>query len=84
MASQTKKVLIGTHVRVSDAKNRSLLGLYGTIVDETKNTLLIKTSKGVKRVLKDGVTLEFAHERIRLKGDHLLGRPEERIKKKLR
>ena len=77
-----KKGIIGKHVRVCLATNPSLIGMQGMVVDETKHTLLVKTERGTKRVLKELVTLELPKEGIRIKGSLLKGRPEERIKKK--
>ncbi len=82
MALIEKQGLIGMAARVSDARNRSLVGLTGVIVDETKYTLTIKTEKGVKQVPKKGITLELPATRVRIKGERLLGRQEERIKKR--
>ena len=84
MGSIIKTSIIGVGIRVSSARNPSLVGLSGTIVDETKHTLLVETSRGVKRLLKDAVVLELPKERIRIKGSLLVGRPEERIKRKSR
>lgn len=81
MVSILKQELIGATVRVSNARNRTLIGLTGIIIDETKHMIIIKTEKGAKRLIKDAVTLEFPNQRVRVKGNLFLGRPEERIKK---
>ena len=75
--------LIGLEVEVVDAKNKSLIGIKGKIVDETKNTFVIETNGKEKNLLKDQVTLiiNFKKEKIRAEGKLFLGRPEERIKK---
>ena len=48
-----KEELIGLETEVIDAKNKSLIGIKGRIVNETKFTLHIRTAKGIKRVLKE-------------------------------
>lgn len=75
--------LIGVDVEVADAKNKSLVGIRGTVVDETKNTLVIETAAGEKTVLKESVVLKIRvnGEDILVAGTHLAGRPEDRIKK---
>lgn len=75
--------LIGLEVEVVDAKNKSLIGIKGKIVDETKNTFVIETNGKEKNLLKDQVTLiiDFKKEKIRVEGKLFLGRSEERIKK---
>jgi ribonuclease P protein subunit POP4 len=35
--------LIGLNVKIIDAKNKSLIGITGKIIDETKNLLFIET-----------------------------------------
>jgi ribonuclease P protein subunit POP4 len=78
--------IIGLHVHIIEAKNPSIKGIEGRIVDETKNTITIETSKGVKRIIKKDVTLDIRTKNgsVKLSGEDLLGRPEERIKKKKR
>lgn len=75
--------LIGLEVEVVNAKNKSLIGIKGKIVDETKNTFVIETDGKEKNLLKDQVTLiiDFKKEKIRVEGKLFLGRSEERIKK---
>lgn len=75
--------LIGLEVEVIDAKNKSLIGIKGKIVDETKNTFVIETNGKERNLLKDQVTLiiDFKKEKIKVEGKLFLGRPEERIKK---
>jgi len=55
--------LIGLNVLVSGAANPLHRGLYGRIIDETKNLFAIETQTGVKRIPK-------MHSRFRL---HLSG-----------
>ena len=37
-------MLIGKHIAIIDAKNRSLIGKAGTVIDETKSTITIKSA----------------------------------------
>lgn len=70
--------LIGTEAEVTDAKEKTLLGTKGTITDETRNTIRIKTSKGTKTIIKDQVELKIGDQTI--DGRLLVGRTEERLK----
>jgi len=74
--------MIGREVRVVGAKNNALCGIEGTVLDETKNSLLIETSSGRKTILKRQVILEFVHQGriVRLRGEAIEKRPEDRIK----
>lgn len=77
--------LIGLHATVSQADDAGKEGIAGTVVDETRNTLVIDTGNGERQVAKDEATFQFRLEEveIRVDGDLLVGRPEERILKKL-
>lgn len=78
-----KAELIGLDIEIVDAKNKSLVGLKGRIVDETKNTFIIEIDSKEKKLLKDQITLiiNFEKEKVKAEGKLFLGRPEERIKK---
>ncbi|MEM2906374.1 MAG: ribonuclease P protein component 1 [Candidatus Bathyarchaeia archaeon] len=76
--------LVGLRLRVVKSRNRTSLGLKGKVLDETRNTLLVGTSKGSRRVLKKGATFEFTLRdggSMRVDGELLLGRPEDRLVK---
>ena len=74
-----KKEFIGSYIEVIDSKNKTLVGLKGKVVDETKFTLKINTTKGIKRLIKAHVLLKIDNNLV--KGDKIVGRPEDRIKK---
>ena len=75
--------LIGLNAEIVEAKNKSLVGLKGKIIDETKNLLIIQSKKGEKKVLKDQVTLKLKmkDKKFKLEGKLLVGKPEDRLKK---
>jgi len=79
-----KQELIGLEIKVDEAKNPSNIGIEGKIVDETQQTLTIKTKKGQKRLIKKNITLTIKSQKIKIKGSLLVGRPEDRIKKKIK
>ena len=78
-----REELIGLEVEVIGAKNKTLVGINGRILDETKFTLSIETSKGIKKVLKSQVTLKLPYkgEKLSVEGKLLIGRPYERLRK---
>ena len=77
-----KHELIGLPVLVSASTDPTLVGLRGVVTDETRNTLLVETAKGEKRVPKHGTAFTFEVQGgARVAGDDLLFRPEDRIKK---
>ena len=77
--------LIGLEINVAESSNSTVRGLAGTVVDETRNMLVIENDqKREKRVSKAGnrfifVLNEGVH--VSVKGDRLISRPEDRIKK---
>ena len=77
--------LIGLEVEIVSSKNKSLVGLKGKIVDETKNTIVIEKGNKEKEILKEQADFRFKinNDYIECKGSLLLGRLEERLKKKL-
>ena len=79
--------LVGLEVRVISSANKQLEGLSGTVIDETRNMLTIETQKGEKKLSKQDCTFSFpipSGQWVKVRGDLLLARPEDRIKKRLR
>ena len=71
--------IIGLDVQILDNTSRSI---SGNIIGETKNTILVRTSRGTKTVPKKGAaTIKFALESgaCFISGSSLIGRPEDRI-----
>jgi len=78
--------LIGLDVRIKESKNRSQVGLKGKVVGESYSTLQIETEKGEKTIPKDITIFIFTlpnGTKVQVDGKVLIGRPEDRIKKKL-
>ena len=77
--------LIGLHIILDEYTERGVPRLTGTVIDETRNTLLIEnTHKNEKRIAKAGNRFIFELDegvRVRVKGERLISRPEDRIKK---
>ncbi len=76
---------IGLEVEVIDSPNKCEVGLRGEVVDETQNTLRIRTEKGLKVVAKKGRTFRvwYMGKVMRISGNLIAFRPEERIKRGL-
>ena len=77
--------LIGLKTEIGASTNNNMLGLCGAVVDETRNMLVIETErKNEKRIAKAGNIFIFelgGGVRVRVKGNRLVSRPEDRIKK---
>jgi len=73
---------IGMNVEVFDCKIKSLKGIYGEIIDETKNTFYIKNKDKIYIVPKSisKFIFYFNHYSIFLDGKLIDRRPWERLK----
>jgi len=82
--------LIGLKVKVAESTDPALRGLSGTVVDESYNMLVVETKKrgknpAEKRLSKCNSVFIFAlpnKVKVKVEGRLLIGRPEDRIKKK--
>ncbi len=77
--------LIGLEVEVAAATAAGFAGLKGVVSDETRQLLTIETKRGPKHVPKDCCVFRFKLPQgwVRIAGALLVGRPEDRVKKKL-
>lgn len=78
--------LIGLVTQVKNSTNKSQIGLKGEVIDETYSTISIETEKGIKIIPKNITVFIFNlpnKTRVQIDGKLLVGRPEDRIKKKL-
>ena len=74
--------LIGLGILVTGAANPAYRGISGTIIDETKNLLVIETARGVKRIQKMHTTFRVSlpgREIVEIDGSVMVLAPERRI-----
>jgi ribonuclease P protein subunit POP4 len=79
--------LIGLIAEVAESTNRFQVGIKGTVVDETKNVLIIETDKGLKKIQKKGSKFIFeipSGKKVKVDGRKIAVRPEERVKLKVK
>jgi len=79
--------LIGLCVTVVESTNRYSVGTSGRIIDESRNTFTIENEGREKIAAKHCNTFEFTlpgGSKVRINGDLLLARPEDRVAKSLR
>ncbi|MCS7118951.1 MAG: ribonuclease P protein subunit [Archaeoglobaceae archaeon] len=76
---------IGLKIEVVNSPNDCEIGLKGEVVDETERTFKIMTEKGLKTVSKKGRSfrVEYEGKIVKVIGDLLAFRPEDRIMKGL-
>jgi len=79
--------LIGLHVTLVKSTNRDAAGLSGRIIDESRNVFKLECSGQEKTVAKHHNLFEFTMpegDKVRVAGDLVVGRPEDRVAKSLR
>jgi ribonuclease P protein subunit POP4 len=74
--------LIGLHAKVVRAKSAAYLGIEGVVADETKNTLVMRTPRGARRVPKSACAFRFDVDdgRVDVDGAMIAHAPEDRPK----
>ncbi|MDH7506819.1 MAG: ribonuclease P protein subunit [Candidatus Thermoplasmatota archaeon] len=78
-----RQELIGLKIKIKDCKDPHWIGKSGLIIDETKNTFLIKIDNQQKTIAKNIAIFELDYEgkKVILDGSKISYRPEDRIKK---
>ena len=78
---------IGLMAKVVKSLNPNLVGISGKVVDETRNTFTILQNDERKVVVKDTSVFDFVLPDgtvVEIDGKVVIGRPEERLKKRPR
>jgi len=79
--------LIGLNARVVKSVHPNYVGIAGRVIDETCNTFIIQYEKKRKIVAKNAVVFYFTMPDgtvVEIDGKAIVGRPENRIKKRIR
>ncbi|MFH1631163.1 MAG: ribonuclease P protein subunit [Candidatus Aenigmatarchaeota archaeon] len=78
--------LIGLSCDVVAASNKCNVGTHGRIVDETQKTIVLRDRENDYRIAKKSseFVINLDGRMVRMDGNAILGRPEDRIKKKSR
>jgi ribonuclease P protein subunit POP4 len=78
-----KRELIGLRVEIVSSANSSLVGVSGKVLDETRNSFVLETKDGVKRILKNPSRFMFhiGKDCFEVDGSRIARRPEDRISK---
>ena len=77
--------IIGLRAIVSNSPNSEIIGLNGTVVDETKSMFTIKTGNGFKNIPKKYNTWKFFvdNQEMTLNGSMLEKRSFDRLRSKI-
>ena len=76
---------IGLQTQIVNSNNQEVIGLNGTVINETKSMFTINTEKGVKNIPKSTSDWKFSiqDKEILVQGSKIAKRPFERIGGKL-
>jgi ribonuclease P protein subunit POP4 len=78
---------IGLETKVVRSSNPDVVGISGRVVDETRNTFTILYNGKRRVVIKDTAVFDFVMPDgtvVEIEGKIVIGRPEDRIKKRPR
>ena len=77
----TSHELIGLRTEIVESSNSQIIGLNGTITDETKSMISINTANGTKMIAKLNNSWKFSvdNKDIILNGSKIAKRPFDRI-----
>ena len=72
---------IGLNTQITKSSNQQVIGLNGTIINETKSMFTINTKKGMKNIPKSTNDWKFIvqNKEITINGPKIAKRPFERI-----
>jgi ribonuclease P protein subunit POP4 len=82
-----KHEFIGLNAKVVRSTHPNYVGITGKVIDETRNTLVIRHKNKDKVVVKNTAVFHFILPDgtiVEIEGDAIVGRPEDRIKKRPR
>jgi len=78
-----KRSLIGLYVSIVESENKYNIGIRGTIIEDSRNMVTIKTSQGKKKIVKEKnkFLIVVDNKETLISGKDLAGRIDERLKK---
>jgi ribonuclease P protein subunit POP4 len=79
--------LIGLEAKIVKSTNRQIIGLKGRVVDETRNTLTVRSGGRDLKIPKNIVQIRFylpGGEMVDVDGEIIQARPEERVKMRVK
>jgi ribonuclease P protein subunit POP4 len=78
---------IGLKARVVRSTHPGYVGISGRVIDETRNTLVIRHKNKDKVIVKNAAVFHFVLPDgtvVEVEGNAIVGRPEDRLKKRPR
>jgi ribonuclease P protein subunit POP4 len=85
LATIVQGELIGLDAKIVKSTNPSNIGISGKVIDETRNTLVIRQNEENRVVIKETAVFQFALPNgtmVEVMGTAISGRSEDRVKRK--
>ncbi len=85
--AMVQQELIGFDAKIVRSSNPDCMGLEGKVLDETRNTILILHKNKKRTIIKNTSVFDFTMPDgtiIEIDGEAIIGRPEVRVKKRVR
>jgi len=82
-----QREFVGLNAEVVRSSNPTYVGISGRVVDETRNVFFIMHQNQKKAIIKNMAVFHFALSDgtvVEISGKVIVGRPEDRIKKRFR
>jgi len=82
-----QQCFIGLNAKVTKSSNPEYISIKGKVIDETRNTLVILHEEKEKTIIKDIAVFHFTLPDgtvVEIDGKTIVGRPENRVKKKVK
>ncbi|UCC33656.1 MAG: ribonuclease P protein subunit [Candidatus Bathyarchaeota archaeon] len=82
-----QREFIDLNAEVVESSNPNYIGISGKVVDETRNALVIMHQNEKKVIIKNVAVFHFTlfdRTAVEINGKMIVGRPEDRIKKRVR
>ena len=76
--------LIGLQAKIKDHVDPSLIGIEGEVINETMKMLELRSGNIERKVPKEGGVFLFKlgrNQTVEIRGDDIMGRPVDRLKK---
>lgn len=85
--AMVQQELVGLDAKIVRSSNPDCVGLEGKVIDESRNTFLILHKNKKRIIIKDTSVFDFTLPDgtiVELDGEAIIGRPEVRVKKRVR
>ncbi len=75
-------LLLGKNIEIINSKIQIQEGIRGLVLNESKNSIVLKNNFGVKTLIKKNLSLKIDGNNDLVKGEEILQKPYERLKLK--